>query len=201
MPSSFEAPPLPFRTFRTLAGVDEVGRGPLAGSVVAAAVILPAGFDETGLADSKTLSAAKREKLADRLMREAQIGLASVPALVIDSINIRQASLLAMRRAVAALPHAPDAVLVDGRDVPPGLPCPAAAFIKGDGRFAAIAAASIIAKVARDRMMTKAEDFFPGYGFSQHMGYPTKTHRHQIEKQGLSPLHRRSFGSCRAPSS
>jgi ribonuclease HII len=201
MSIAFEKIPADFRASHHLAGVDEVGRGPLAGPVVAAAVILPAGFDETGLADSKTLSSAQREAMAERLLKTAFIGLAFVPAQIIDAINIRQASLLAMRRAVAALPVLPDGVLVDGRDVPPGLPCKAAAFIKGDGRFAVIAAASILAKCARDRMMMQAECYFPGYGLARHMGYPTAQHRQALQEKGISALHRLSFGPCRPASS
>lgn len=209
-------PPLPagFERFSRLAGVDEVGRGPLAGPVVAAAVILPPGFLPEGLNDSKKLSAAKRDTLADLILRNAQVGLAYIPAPWIDRINIRQASLLAMTRAVHALPVEPDAILIDGRDVPKGLSYeadlasdsvfdlaqkrfPAKAIIKGDATVAAIAAASIVAKVARDRMMAEAARHYPGYGFEKHAGYPTQAHRDALTIIGLSPLHRRSFGPCK----
>lgn len=197
-------PPLPdgFVEFTHLAGVDEVGRGPLAGPVVAAAVILPPGFSPEGLNDSKKLSACKREALAALILKNAHVGLAYVPAPEIDRLNIRQASLLAMRRAVFALPIFPDAVLIDGRDVPPGLDLtqkrfPAKAIIKGDAKVAAIAAASVVAKVARDFMMVQAAKHFPGYGFEKHAGYPTEAHRESLKILGLSPLHRRSFGPCK----
>lgn len=183
---------------RRIAGVDEVGRGPLAGPVVAAAVILPAAFDTAGITDSKALSAKRRATLAARLIREAQVGLAYVPAPDIDQLNIHQATLLAMIRAIAALPEQPDAVLIDGKFVPPALVCPGFAVIGGDARVAAIGAASIIAKVARDRLMARADTHFPGYGFDGHAGYPTKKHRAALAEQGLSALHRRSYGPCRA---
>lgn len=180
-----------------LAGVDEVGRGPLAGPVVAAAVILPRGFDPHGIADSKTLSATRRASLAERITRHALIGIAFVPAPVIDIRNIHQATLLAMRRAVMALPILPDAVLCDGRFVPPGLPCPGEAIIKGDRKVLAIAAASIVAKVARDAMMEAAEKHFPGYGFARNAGYPAPVHRAALWTIGLCPLHRLSYAPCR----
>lgn len=182
---------------RRIAGVDEVGRGPLAGPVVAAAVILPEGFDATGITDSKKLSAGRREALAARLLREAQVGLAYVPAPEIDRLNIHGATLLAMTRAIAALPMPPDAVLVDGKFVPDSLDCPGLAVIGGDARVAAIGAASIVAKVARDRLMAAADRHYPGYGFAGHAGYPTKAHRAALAERGLCPLHRLSYGPCR----
>lgn len=185
------------RGFFRLAGVDEVGRGPLAGPVVAAAVILPRGFDSSGIADSKTLSAARRVALAGRITRHALVGIAFVPAPVIDALNIHQATLLAMRRAVMALPVLPDAVLCDGRFVPPGLSCPGEAVIKGDAKVTAIAAASIVAKVARDRMMEMAAARFPGYGFARNAGYPAPMHRAALREIGLCPLHRLSYAPCR----
>lgn len=192
-------PPLPpcFNQYQRLAGLDEVGRGPLAGPVVAAAVILPRGFLPEGLADSKALTAAQRLRLAALIKTHAAVGIGFVPAPVIDRINIRQASLLAMRRAFFALHEPAEAALIDGRDVPEGLDVPALAIIKGDQRVAAIAAASIIAKVARDAMMAKAAQDFPQYGFDQHAGYPTQQHRAALLEFGLSPLHRRSFGPCK----
>lgn len=201
MKSAFEPLPQMFRPCQHVAGVDEVGRGPLAGPVVAAAVILPEGFDCAGLGDSKTISAARREELAERVMASAQIGIAYIPAPMIDAFNIRQASLLAMRNAISALPVEPDGVMVDGRDVPPNLHILAQAFIKGDSRFAQIAAASIVAKVARDRMMKRADAFFSGYDFSKNMGYPTKAHQQALVNIGLSPLHRKSFAPCRLQAS
>lgn len=180
-----------------IAGVDEAGRGPLAGPVVAAAVILPADFDLTDIADSKTLSAERRARAAARLATSAEIGLAIVPASVIDRINIHAATLLAMRRAVLALPGMPDEALLDGRFVPPALPCPARAVVKGDALVAAIGAASIIAKVTRDAIMREAERHFPGYGFAKDAGYPTPAHRAALARLGPSPLHRMSFGPLR----
>ena len=184
--------------FFRLAGVDEVGRGPLAGPVVAAAVILPEGFDGSGITDSKALSEKRRIFLAERIMREALVGLAFVPAPVIDALNIHRATLLAMKRAIAALPVPPDAVLCDGKFVPKDLPCPGEAVIKGDSRVLAIAAASIVAKVARDRLMTNAGQHFSGYDFAKNSGYPAPVHKAALLKIGLCPLHRTSFAPCRA---
>ncbi|MCA1953507.1 MAG: ribonuclease HII [Hyphomicrobiales bacterium] len=183
-----------------IAGIDEVGRGPLAGPVVAAAVILPRDFDRTGLADSKSLTPARRRVLAQRILHGAQTGLAFVPAAEIDRCNIHAATLLAMRRALACLAAPPDRALIDGRFVPEDLPCPAEALVGGDAREPAIAAASIIAKVARDRMMAEAARRFPGYGFEDHAGYPTPAHRAALRRLGPCPIHRLSFGPCRAAS-
>ncbi len=186
------------RGFRRLAGVDEVGRGPLAGPVVAAAVILPEGFDGREVTDSKALSPAKREMLAERILRSCEVGIASVPAPVIDRLNIHHATLLAMRRAIAALALAPEAVLCDGKFVPPGLACPGEAIIKGDSRVLAIAAASIVAKTVRDRMMEAAEIHFSGYNFKKNAGYPAPFHKAALLEIGLCPLHRLSYAPCRA---
>jgi ribonuclease HII len=153
--------------YRRIAGVDEVGRGPLAGPVVAAAVILPDGFDAEGITDSKALSASRRKALVRRIVAGAEVGVAYVPAPAIDRLNIHGATLLAMRRAIEAMPAPPDAVLCDGKFVPKGLACPGEAVIKGDSKVLAIAAASIIAKVARDAMMEAAETHFPGYFFCE----------------------------------
>jgi ribonuclease HII len=183
---------------RRLAGVDEVGRGPLAGPVVAAAVILPEGFEAEDITDSKRLSATRRQTLAVRIIGEADVGLAMVPAPVIDALNIHHATLLAMRRAVLALAVTPEFVLIDGKFVPPGLPCRAEAIVKGDSRVLAIAAASIIAKVVRDRLMAEADHHFPGYGFSGHAGYPAPAHKAALGVLGISPLHRMSYAPCRA---
>jgi len=184
--------------FRRIAGVDEVGRGPLAGPVVAAAVILPEGFAGEGITDSKALSASRRAALALRITRSAQVGIAYVPAPVIDRLNIHGATLLAMRRAIEALAVPPDAVLCDGKFVPKGIACPGEAVIKGDSKVLAIAAASIVAKVARDAMMEAAEAHFPGYAFQKNAGYPTPLHKAALLEIGLCPLHRLSFAPCRA---
>lgn len=177
-----------------IAGVDEVGRGALAGPVVAAAVILDPARVPHGLDDSKRLSAARREALFELILRDALVvALASVPACDIDRINIRQASLRAMERAVSGLALAPDLVLVDGRDVPVGLAAPAMAIIGGDGKAAAIAAASIIAKVSRDRQMRRLAEDYPHYGFARHVGYGTKLHLEMLAVHGFSDLHRISF--------
>jgi ribonuclease HII len=176
-----------------LAGVDEVGRGPLAGPVVAAAVILDPDAVPDGLADSKLLSLVQREELFERITATAlAIGIASATAVEIDAINIRQATLLAMRRAVAALPIVPAHVLVDGND-PPALHCTCHAIIQGDGSIASIAAASIIAKVTRDRMMVRLAAHYPAYGFEAHVGYSTDRHRTALQAHGPCPEHRFSF--------
>ncbi|KFC75247.1 Ribonuclease HII [Bosea sp. LC85] len=179
--------------FWPLAGVDEVGRGPLAGPVVAAAVILDPDLIPVGLADSKELGAAKREALFGQIAKAALgIGIGSATAQEIDTINIRQATLLAMKRAIAGLPIKPRQVLVDGND-PPTLPCPCDAIIKGDGSVASIAAASIIAKVTRDRMMARLAAHYPAYGFAGHAGYATAEHRAAIQAHGPCPEHRFTF--------
>lgn len=176
-----------------LAGVDEVGRGPLAGPVVAAAVILDPQAVPDGLDDSKNLSAARREELFALIAESAlAIGVASATATEIDTINIRQATLLAMRRAVAALAVPPAFVLVDGND-PPALACPAESVIGGDAQIASIAAASIIAKVTRDAMMARLCARYPAYGFSAHAGYGTPWHRAALQAHGPCPEHRYSF--------
>lgn len=180
------------RGFELVAGVDEVGRGPLAGPVVAAAVILDPEHLPDGLNDSKTLTAAVRERLFTEIMRHAHVAIASIPAARIDAINIRQATFEAMTDAVNGLAVRADFALIDGRDVPP-LPCPAEALIGGDRRSLSIAAASIIAKVTRDRMMTLVAETYPGYGFEKHMGYGTVKHLAALALRGPTPLHRMSF--------
>ena len=176
-----------------LAGIDEVGRGPLAGPVVAAAVILDPAMVPAGLDDSKNLSAARRGELFAIIAESAlAIGIASATAVEIDAINIRQATLLAMRRAVAALPVHPAGVLVDGND-PPVLACSCEAIIGGDALVASIAAASIVAKVTRDAMMARLCRRFPAYGFSAHAGYGTPQHRAALQAHGPCPEHRYSF--------
>ncbi len=176
-----------------IAGVDEVGRGPLAGPVVSAAVILDPEHTITGLADSKKLSAKKRELLADEIKAHAlcwALGRAEVDE--IDQLNIFHASLLSMQRAVLALVLPPDKALVDGKYCPE-LPCESEAIIKGDSKVAAISAASILAKVSRDREMLKMHQKFPEYGFDRHKGYPTRLHQQMIIEHGVTDHHRRSF--------
>lgn len=176
-----------------VAGVDEVGRGPLAGPVVAAAVVLDPSAIPEGLADSKELTAQRREELCVLILASAlAVGVGSASATEIDRINIRQATLLSMRRAVGALPLSPDLVLVDGND-PPALACGCEAIIGGDGLIASIAAASIVAKVMRDRMMARLGLLYPSYGFASHAGYGTPAHRAAIKEHGPCPAHRYSF--------
>lgn len=182
---------------RCVAGVDEVGRGPLAGPVVAAAVILDPAAIPDGIDDSKALSAARRVAVFEAIVRSSRVAVASVGAAEIDRLDIRQATLLAMRRALAALPDRPDHALIDGRDVPPGLPMAATAVVQGDARCLSIAAASVVAKVMRDRMMRNLARQFPVYGFDRHMGYPTPGHREALARHGPSPHHRRSFSPVR----
>ncbi|MCT8998604.1 ribonuclease HII [Chelativorans intermedius] len=182
-----------------VAGLDEVGRGPLAGPVVAAAVVLDPERVPQGLDDSKRLSAAAREGLF-RIVAETalSVSVASLSAASIDGTDIRKASLEAMRRALDGLALPPAFALADGRDVPPGLACPCRAIVKGDRRSASIAAASIVAKVVRDRMMARAGAQAPQYGFDSHVGYATKQHRAAIAAHGALPrLHRMSFAPLR----
>ncbi len=175
-------------------GIDEAGRGPLAGPVVAAAVILDSARPIPGLNDSKKLSEKKRLVLAE-MIRERAIAWAVAEASVeeIDRINILQASLLAMQRAVAGLTVRPTSALVDGNRCPK-LDIPAEAIIQGDGKIASIAAASILAKTVRDAGMRLLHAQYPQYGFDRHMGYPTAAHFKALEEHGASPVHRRSFG-------
>ncbi len=173
-------------------GVDEAGRGPLAGPVVAAAVILTPEKIPEGLNDSKILSKIRRELLLNEIMKNAQIGIGIAEPEEIDRINILGASMIAMRRAVLALPCLPETALIDGNKIP-DLPCKAEYIIKGDARCLSIAAASIVAKVTRDRLMIDAELRFPGYKFFQHKGYATRLHCSLMQKLGPSPIHRRSF--------
>jgi len=177
-----------------VAGVDEAGRGPLAGPVIAAAVILDANSPIDGLTDSKQLSETRREQLAATIKRYAlawAVGRSEVEE--IDAINILQASMLAMQRAVASLPISPEHVLVDGNRCP-NFQCTATAIVKGDLLVPAISAASIIAKVTRDNEMIQLDQQYPGYGLLGHKGYPTKKHLEALHRLGVSPIHRRSFG-------
>lgn len=176
-----------------IAGVDEVGRGPLCGPVTAAAVILDPVRIPAGIGDSKALSLAKRERLFDEIMACAQVSVAHASVEEIDTLNILQASLLAMRRALDGLPVAPDHVLVDGNRLPKDLPCPAEAIVKGDAKSLSIAAASIVAKVTRDRIMVDLAQQHPGYGWERNAGYPTKDHLEALLNLGPTPVHRRSF--------
>ncbi len=176
-----------------LAGVDEVGRGPLVGSVVTAAVILDPEQPIEGLADSKKLSEKRREVLFDEIQQKALAWcIAEGTVEEIDQINILHATMLAMQRAVAGLNPAAEFVLVDGNRCPE-LPCPSMPVVKGDARHAAISAASILAKVYRDRQMAELEKEYPGYGFAKHKGYPTKQHFTALQELGPTPHHRRSF--------
>ncbi len=178
-----------------VAGLDEAGRGPLAGPVVAAAVILDPERIPEGLDDSKRLSAESREALVEIVLEAAlSVSVASICAGSIDETDIRKASLEAMRRAVSGLCTPAAFALADGRDIPPGLPCPCRAVVKGDQRSQSIAAASIVAKVARDRMMVRTGTLLPHYGFDSHVGYATARHRSAIKAHGpVTRLHRMSF--------
>ena len=181
-----------------IAGVDEAGRGALVGNVVAAAVILPAQFDLPGLTDSKKLSARQREVLFDAITAQALAWCAAAASPAeIDAMNIHHATLLAMRRAVEGLATPPQSVLVDGKFTP-DLAMPARAIVGGDASEACIAAASIIAKVTRDRQMAELEARFPGYGFAVHKGYGTKAHLAALARLGATPEHRRSYAPVRA---
>jgi len=182
---------------RFVAGMDEAGRGPLAGPVVAASVILEPTNIPDGLNDSKALSAKRREQLFEEILTVATVGIAASSAGEIDRTDIRKASLRAMVRATAALAQQADYGLVDGRDIPPGLACPATALIKGDARSQSIAAASIIAKVVRDKMMIRAAEIYPDYGFEKHKGYGSALHLEAIKRLGPCPLHRMSFRPLR----
>ncbi|WP_035363061.1 ribonuclease HII [Acinetobacter indicus] len=181
-----------------IAGVDEAGRGPLVGTVVAAAVILDPNNPIAGLNDSKKLSEKKREKLFIEIQEKALAwAIAEASPAEIDELNILQASLLAMRRAVEALQLQPDQVLVDGNKIPQGLSMPCEAVVGGDALHAEISAASILAKVTRDRQMLELDQKFPQFGFAKHKGYPTKAHFEAIALHGVTAEHRRSFGPVR----
>ena len=180
-----------------LCGVDEAGRGPLAGAVYAAAVILDPHRPVVGIADSKTLSEKKRDALAEAIKAHALAWcIASASVEEIDQLNILQASLLAMRRAVEGLAQLPEQVLVDGLHCPP-LACPVAAVVKGDSKVAAIAAASILAKTARDAEMVRLDALYPQYAFARHKGYPTAQHLQLLAEHGVSAVHRRSYAPVR----
>lgn len=179
--------------FTRIAGVDEVGRGPLAGPVVAAAVVLDPNNIPDGLNDSKQIGAARRVLLFDQLMEQADVSIAQASVEEIDSHNILRASHIAMVRALAGLKQAADFALIDGNQVPRGLNLPHACIVKGDTRSLSIAAASIVAKVWRDRLMVDLAQQHPGYGWEKNMGYPTVEHKAGLKSHGVTPHHRRSF--------
>lgn len=184
-------------TCSIIAGVDEAGRGPLAGPVVAAAVVLDPNNIPSGLDDSKAMSERAREAVYDNILASADVAFCCASPARIDRMNIRGATLWAMCGAVKALPRRPHRVFIDGRDFPDGMPCPGEAVIGGDARMVSIAAASIVAKVTRDRLMKRLALSVPDYGFERHMGYPTAAHRLALQSLGPSPHHRRSFGPVR----
>ena len=184
--------------YTLVCGVDEAGRGPLAGPVTAAAVMLNPENIPQGLNDSKKLTEAKRNFLFDEILRTSHVSFAQVSAQSIDVLNIREASLLAMKKAIAGLEVQADYALIDGNALPKYLPCEASALVKGDARSVSIAAASIVAKVTRDRLMVRAADIYKLYGFEGHKGYPTKLHRMAVATHGPSPMHRQSFAPVAA---
>ena len=181
------------RGLPVVAGVDEVGRGPLAGPVTAAAVILHPDRIPKGMNDSKVLTAARRDALFDEIMAEAEVCIAHATVAEIDEINILRASHLAMERALRGLSRQVDHALIDGNIIPRGLSCGAEAIIKGDALCLSIAAASIVAKVTRDRIMVDLAQQHPGYGWEGNAGYPTKQHLEALLNLGVTPHHRRSF--------
>lgn len=183
-----------------IAGVDEAGRGPLAGPVVAAACILPAKVYFRGLNDSKQVKLEERERLFEDLTAHSGVkfGIGIEEVETIDRVNIFQASVLAMKKAIANLPEIPDYLLIDGKHLPV-FDIPAEAIISGDAKSASIAAASILAKVTRDRIMVALDAKWPQYGFAKHKGYATLEHRKAIKKWGLSPIHRKSFDMGLSP--
>lgn len=180
--------------YRAICGVDEVGRGPLAGPVVAAAVILPYEIEIYGLDDSKKLTATRREEIFDEIIqRELVCAIGIIDNETIDQINIHKASLMAMRKAVIDLSQKPEFVLVDGNHTIPNIPQPQYAIIGGDASCKAISAASIIAKVTRDKIMERYETIYPDFSFAQHKGYPTPSHLNELRLHGPCDIHRRSF--------
>lgn len=193
MPDYSEEHRLSVQGARIIAGVDEVGRGPLAGPVTAAAVVLNPNDIPEGLNDSKKLTAKKRDILFDEIHARARVCIAHATVEEIDECNILRASHLAMLRAIEGLEVAPDHVLIDGNMIPNGLTIPATTMIKGDGRSLSIAAASIVAKVMRDRIMVDLAQQHPGYGWENNAGYGTKQHLEALRSLGVTPHHRRSF--------
>jgi len=183
---------------KNICGVDEAGRGPLAGPVVVSAVILDPKNIPSGLNDSKKLSAKRRERLFEQILATASVSIVSAPPDVIADLNIRGATLWAMAKAVSGLYPATGMALIDGRDIPKALPCPGEALIKGDGRSLSIAAASIVAKVMRDRMCLTMEEAAPGFGFKDHKGYGTARHLKALKKLGPTSYHRQDFAPVAA---
>lgn len=184
--------------YRRVAGVDEAGRGPLAGPVVAAAVILPARCRLTGVNDSKQLTASEREDLYNTIFQRAiGVGVGIATEQEIDTLNILQATRTAMRRAIAGLAVEPDCLLTDAVELP-GVEIPLRAIIKGDALSRSIAAASIVAKVTRDRLMVDYHRIYPQYNFLSHKGYGTEEHLHRLAKHGACPIHRRTFAPVAA---
>lgn len=181
------------RGARLVAGVDEVGRGPLAGPVTAAAVILDPAVIPPGLNDSKALNAKQRGVLYTEIMAVAEVSIAHATVQEIDEINILRASHLAMERAIAGLPRMPGHVLIDGNMIPRNLILPAQAIVKGDTLSQSISAASIVAKICRDRIMWDLAQHYPGYGWETNAGYPSKSHKAALQNLGITPHHRRSF--------
>lgn len=179
--------------YQAICGVDEAGRGPLAGPVFAAAVILPEGFALEGVNDSKKLTEKKREQLFESLIHQVSYGIGLATEGEIDRLNILNATYLAMQRAIRDLPGETDYILIDGNRAPKDLPAPCETVVKGDGKVAAIAAASILAKVSRDRFMKQVHERFPQYGFDQHKGYGTKAHYEALKEHGISKVHRKTF--------
>ncbi len=181
------------RGLQCVAGVDEVGRGPLAGPVTAAAVVLDPQSIPPGLNDSKKLTARRRAEIAADIWLMAQVAVAHASVAEIDELNILRASHLAMQRVIDVLPQRPDHVLIDGNMIPRGLKISAETIVKGDARSLSIAAASIVAKVTRDRIMCALAADFPGYGWDSNAGYPSKAHKMALQSLGVTPHHRRSF--------
>ncbi|MGI9392572.1 MAG: ribonuclease HII [Parvibaculales bacterium] len=179
-----------------IAGIDEVGRGPLAGPVIAAACVLPPYAEQLDIRDSKKLGEKKREALAEELRSISEWGIGEASPSEIEELNILQASLLAMKRAIFALPSLPKYVLIDGNHIP-DISIPARAIIKGDDRSLTIAAASIIAKTHRDKLMKKLAEKYPQYGWETNSGYPTRQHQEAVKKYGVTRHHRRSFAPIR----
>ena len=181
------------RGFLRIAGVDEVGRGPLAGPVTAAAVVLDILAMPEGLNDSKKLTPKRRQLIEREILEKAEVSIAHASVDEIDNLNILRASHLAMERAVQGLKTPPDYLLIDGNMIPSGLNLPAEAVVKGDAKSVSIAAASIVAKEARDRIMADLAQQFPGFGWEKNAGYPSKQHRDALKSLGVTPHHRRSF--------
>ena len=183
--------------FSVVAGIDEAGRGPWAGPVVAAAVVLDEANIPAGLNDSKKLSATRRDELFDEITAAAKVGIGIADVALIDDMNILQATMWAMAEGLRLLPVKPELALIDGNRAPP-IDCPARTVVKGDAVSVSVAAASIIAKVTRDRMMVELDAQFPGYSFARHKGYGTAIHQNALARLGLCPAHRRSFAPIRA---